>query len=205
MRRILPVVGLAICFTAFGCTGVATPTRPSASADVPASLNRVVDDAGGSGDPECLVERPCRLIGQVRITAASSTSVGNYSPFGTKGVQTLGNINDFAFFALLTGTGRFEGAQPSSIFLDVSASVATVTVQMPAPGGRLYLATASATPVFTAIADASCVLTGVRLDTRLVVTLEHLGKTEITDSHCTLVASSASRREDLPADGLPVG
>ena len=170
-----------------------TPTHPTAALDAPPSLNRAAVNGGGEpiAPAECSVTRPCRLIGNVEVASGSGTLTGAYSPFGTFGVQTLTNIYDFSVFAHLSGTGRFQGIEPpAGIRLDVSTNVATVTVRLPASKGGWSLGTARTKPAFTLIPDLRCVLTEMRLETRLVVTLEHLGKTEIIDQHCTLEPSA---------------
>ena len=199
--RIGPIAGLTLCVISLGCTG--TPTGPSPAFNVPttsasvestavsAQPARIDGDGGTSGDPGCTIPRPCRLIGDVRFTSVDSEGTFRYSPLSEpyRGAQTLVDIYDFADFALLapdSATGRFaEGPTPTTIALQVTAQVATVTVTF-SRSGRTFEASASTKPVFASTADSSC-LSGMRLQTKLVVGLGHFGKSEIIDSHCTLV------------------
>ena len=208
--RIGPIAGLTLCVISLGCAG--TPTRPTPASHVPttqasvgstgvsAGPARSYGGGGTIGEPACLVDRPCRLIGEVRFTSAASEATGSYSPFFQQpapersfGAQALtGNpgtdIYDFALLARSYGTGRFAGGPtPATISLQVTAQVANVTVTFSRSGGRIFEASASTQPVFTSTADPNCLLSGVRLQTKLLVELEHFGKSEIIDSHCTLV------------------
>ena len=200
--RIGPIAGLTLCVISLGCVG--TPTRPSQAFNVPTTSDSVESTAGSaqqaringdgtSGDPGCTTPRPCLLIGDIRFTSVDSEGTFGYSPLwmpyrGAQTLQPLVDIYDFANFALLdanSATGRFaEGTPPTTIALQVTAQVATVTVTF-SRSGRTFEASASTKPAFASTADLSC-LSGVRLQTKLVVGLGHFGKSEIIDSHCTL-------------------
>lgn len=195
--RIGPIAGLTLCVISLGCAG--TPTRPTPASHVPTTQASAestgvsarparITGGGTSGEPACLVDRPCRLIGEVRFTSKDSDATGSYSPLSTLGAQALTDIYDFALLARSYGTGRIaEGPTPATISLQVTAQVANVTVTFSRSGGRIFEASASTQPVFTSTADPNCLLSGVRLQTKLLVELEHFGKSEIIDSHCTLV------------------
>lgn len=195
--RIGRIAGFTLCVISLGCAG--TPTRPTSASHVPTTKASAestgvsarparITGGGTSGEPDCLATRPCRLIGEVRITSANSEATGSYSPFSTLGAQALNDMHDFALLARSYGTGRFaEGPTPATISLQVTEQVAKVTVTFSRSGGRTFEVSASTKPVFSSTADSSCVLSGVRLQTELEVELEHFGKSKIIDSHCTLV------------------
>ena len=159
--RILTATGLALGLSAcaIGPTPTAhTPTDttvtdllltgPSTTSDAPTSLNRAkVKGDGEPSNPDCTVERPCRLIGSVDVTSAGGTLAGTYSPLATFGAQALTTIYDFSAFAQLSGTGRFEGIAPgAAIRVDVSRDVATMTIRLPAPKDGWYLVTERTKP-----------------------------------------------------------
>jgi hypothetical protein len=58
-----------------------------------------------------------------------------------------------------------------------------VLIQLTFPGG-IQRIVGSAVPTFRLESDAQCA-SGQRLTTRIELTLEYLGRTAITDTHCT--------------------
>ena len=162
-----------------------SPAIPGAAARGSASTiepMRRVEETGGGGEL-CLLPH-CWFYpgGRVVLAASGGTLEGQYSP----GAQGAGNVYRWEVGRLggqlsLVGAGRLDGINGS---MEISLmDTPRVLIQLLFPGGVQKI-TGSGVPAFKLEADVQCP-SGQRLTTSFELTLEYLGKTTITDTHCT--------------------
>ena len=184
---------LLVAASAWSCSDPALlngPTAPTAA--VPAETARGsesptvepmrrVEEVGSGGDIcDICVSYPG---GRVRLAAAGGELQGEYS----SGTQFPDDIYRFAPETGLNGTlalvgsGRLAGVN-GVMDLSVNGS-ARLLIQLSFAGGIQKIA-GSAVPTFRLDNDGQCP-SGRRLTTTFELTLEYLGKTSITDTHCT--------------------
>jgi hypothetical protein len=93
--------------------------------------------------------------------------------------------NEIGATPSMTATGHVAEYEPLRSFsLSVSAATASLLMVMNSPPPEFaFLVTGDAVPTFRIVDDPSC-SSGQRLETTAVFHLEHLGRTELRDSHC---------------------
>jgi hypothetical protein len=116
-----------------------------------------------------------------------AASGGNLQSDTAEGGQDGVNIYRFYLEKVsLVGSGRLAGSTSGLLDLSVSET-AHVLIRLPFPGGVQWFE-GSAVPTFRLNSDGECP-SGQRLTTTFVLALEYLGKTSVTETHCTLAGS----------------
>jgi len=135
---------------------------------------------GGCGDGDSTIDA-CLPPGRVRLAASGGSLQGEYAG----GFQRLDNVHIFAVESF--NLNGIEGSRPladTSGLMEFSVREnARVLIQLSFPGGAQRIE-GSAVPTFRLDNDGQC-LSGRRLTTTFELTLEYLGKTSVTDTHCT--------------------
>lgn len=180
----------AVC----SCADSASPTAPTipgatsvdsarGSAAATAETMRRVEEVDGGGN-QCVGETCLEYPGgAVHIEASSGSLEGQYrtgQQFQTD-IYTFGPDTGLAGRLDLVGSGRLDGGRVS--VLSVKKDAAKVLLHLDFPGG-IQRIEGSGVPTFRLEADAHCA-SGQRLTTSVELRLEYLGRTSLTDTHCT--------------------
>jgi hypothetical protein len=184
MTQTLRKVAIAILVALSGaCAKASLPTTPSPVTVFQTTQNRIVDDIGGDGVPG---EVAPNATSQIVLMAAGGTL--SASPdifvFSRTSFETVPQNSQLPRFA--EGTGKYaESATLSAFSFEVRAGNAMIQVWIPAPNGNYFLGSAVGEATIAPVTDATCA-SGVRLETRVTVNLEHFGRTEVEERHCAL-------------------
>jgi len=188
MGRSLVLLAVAGCWSCSDPAFLNVPTSPSATVPTETARGsgspiveplRRVEEGSGGGEvcypPEC-IEYPG---GRVHLTASGGSLQGEYS-----GVQFQDDIYRFSGEVGLAGSGRLAGINGGmNLGVGGTAHLAGVYMELTFPGGIQQIR-GSAVPTFSLENDGQCP-SGRRLTTRFELTLEYLGQTTVTDTHCT--------------------
>ena len=190
---------LLVAASSWSCSDPASlnmPTGPSGAllgpsargSDAPtAEPMRRAEEVSGGGTTCFLNDCLTYPGGRIDIAGPGGSLTSQYA----RGFQTIDDIYDFNPASglngtlVLVGSGRLSG-QDGTMDLGVDRQNASVLIQLAFPGG-IQKITGSAVPTFSLQSDGQC-QSGQRLTTTFTLTLEYLGKTTVTDTHCTATA-----------------
>ena len=127
--------------------------------------------------------------GLIRVNASGGSLEGQYQTGAQEpnNVYTFEPDTGFGGHFVLVGSGRLDG-QRAGVALSVDKDNAKVFIQVAFPAG-IQKNVDSGVPIFRLDADGKCA-SGQRLTTSVELTLEYLGRTTLTDSHCTATDST---------------
>ena len=189
--RSLVLLAVAGCWSCSDTASLNVPTSPSATVPTETARGsgspivepmRRTQEFGGGGNScsDCLTYPG----GRVHLAVSGGSLQDEYG----SGTQFGGDIYAFqvshnAHGLSLEGSGRLAGTSGLASFGVDPGGRAGVILQLSFPGG-IQQASGFAVPTFRLDNDGQCP-SGRRLTTTFELTLEYLGKTSVTDTHCT--------------------
>ena len=180
----LPVLGIVSA----GCGQPGSPAGPVGSPFSESALRRIVQDVSGGGSelcPTCLSIRGTITV-DASVGTLSAAYPGNSS---LDGLQKIGIPSEFTILnglsaPSMTATGHVAEYELRRFSLSVSAGRASLSMVLNSPPPEFaFSVTGTSVPAFRIVSDSSC-SSGQRIETTAVFHLEHLGRTELRDSHC---------------------